>query len=54
MRSKNFKGRKCEKMKLAKRDEVVRTFDNIQTAYAQFLDKMKTFKRFSAMFRLKE
>ena len=39
MRSKNFKGSKCVKMKLSKSDEIVRTFDNIQTAYAQILDK---------------
>ena len=39
MRSKNFKGSKCVKMKLQKSEEVVRTFDNIQTAYAQVLDK---------------
>ena len=39
MRSKNFKGSKCVKMKLQKSEEVVRTFDNIQTAYAQILDK---------------
>ena len=39
MRSKNFKGSKCVKMKLSKSEEVVRTFDNIQTAYAQILDK---------------
>ena len=39
MRSKNFKGSKCVKMKLNKSEEVVRTFDNIQTAYAQILDK---------------
>ena len=38
MRSKNFKGSKCVKMKLQKSEEVVRTFDNIQTAYAQILD----------------
>jgi hypothetical protein len=39
MRSKNFKGSKCVKMKLNKSEEVVRTFDNIQTVYAQILDK---------------
>ena len=39
MRSKNFKGSKCVKMKLSKSNEVVKTFDNIQTAYAQILDK---------------
>lgn len=39
MRSKNFKGSKCVKIKLSKSDEVVKTFDNIQTAYAQILDK---------------
>lgn len=45
MRSKNFKGSKCVKMKLSKSDEVVRTFDNIQTAYAQILDKNENIKK---------
>ena len=44
MRSKNFKGSKCVKMKLQKSEEVVRTFDNIQTAYAQTLDKDENIK----------
>ena len=45
MRSKNFKGSKCVKMKLQKSEEVVRTFDNIQTAYAQILDKDENIKK---------
>ena len=45
MRSKNFKGSKCVKMKLSKSDEVVRTFDNIQTAYAQILDKNENIQK---------
>ena len=45
MRSKNFKGSKCVKMKLSKSNEVVKTFDNIQTAYAQILDKDETIKK---------
>ena len=32
-------------MKLSKSDEVVRTFDNIQTAYAQILDKNENIKK---------
>ena len=45
MRSKNFKGSKCVKMKLSKSDEVVKTFDNIQTAYAQILDKNENIQK---------
>ena len=45
MRSKNFKGSKCVKMKLSKSDEIVRTFDNIQTAYAQILDKNENIQK---------
>ena len=45
MRSKNFKGSKCVKMKLQKSEEVVRTFDNIQTAYAQILDKNESIQK---------
>ena len=45
MRSKNFKGSKCVKMKLNKSEEVVRTFDNIQTAYAQILDKNENIQK---------
>ena len=45
MRSKNFKGSKCVKMKLQKSEDVVRTFDNIQTAYAQILDKNENIQK---------
>ena len=44
MRAKNFKGGKCVKMKLQKCEEVIRTYDNIQTAYAQILDKNENIK----------
>ena len=45
MRAKNFKGAKCVKMKLKKCEEVIRTYDNIQTAYAELLDKNKMIKK---------
>ena len=45
MRSKNFKGSKCVKMKLNKSEDIVRTFDNIQTAYAQILDKNENIQK---------
>ena len=45
MRSKNFKGSKCVKMKLQKSEEVVRTFDNIQATYAQILDKNENIQK---------
>lgn len=45
MRSKNFKGSKCIKMKLQKSEEVVRTFDNIQATYAQILDKNENIQK---------
>ena len=54
MRSKNFKGSKCVKMKLSKSDEVVRTFDNIQTAYAQILDKDENIKKIQCNVVLEE
>lgn len=44
MRAKNFKGGKCTKMKIKKCEEVIRTYDNIQTAYAQILDKNENIK----------
>ena len=44
MRAKNFKGAKCVKMKLKKCEEVIRTYDNIQTAYAELLDKNEMIK----------
>ena len=44
MRAKNFKGAKCVKMKLKKCKEVIRTYDNIQTAYAELMDKNEMIK----------
>ncbi len=44
MRAKNFKGGKCVKMKLQKCEVVIRTYDNVQTAYAQILDKNENIK----------
>ena len=41
MRPKNFKGGRCIKTKLKKCEEVARTYDKIQTAYADVLDKDK-------------
>ena len=54
MRSKNFKGSKCVKMKLSKSDEVVKTFDNIQTAYAQILDKDENIQKIQCNVVLEE
>ena len=54
MRSKNFKGSKCVKMKLNKSEEVVRTFDNIQTAYAQILDKDESIQKIQCNVVLEE
>lgn len=54
MRSKNFKGSKCVKMKLSKSDEIVRTFDNIQTAYAQILDKDESIQKIQCNVVLEE
>lgn len=39
MRQKNFKGGRCTKRKLKKCEEIVKTYDKIQTAYADVLDK---------------
>ena len=44
MRAKNFKGAKCVKMKLKKCEEVIRTYDKIQTAYAEILDNNENIK----------
>ena len=38
MRRKNYKGR-CEKRKLSKCQEVVKTYEDIQYAYAELLEK---------------
>ena len=54
MRSKNFKGSKCVKMKLSKSDGVVKTFDNIQTAYAQILDKDENIQKIQCNVVLEE
>ena len=39
MRQKNFKGGRCTKRKLKKCEEIVKTYDKIQTAYADVLDR---------------
>ena len=39
MRPTNFKGGRCVKKKLKKCEEITRTFDKIQTSYAEILDK---------------
>ena len=39
MRQKNFKGGRCTKRKLKKSEEVAKTYDKIQTAYADILDR---------------
>ena len=45
MRKKNFKGR-CEKRKLSKCEDVCRTFDAIQYAYADLLNGSADIKSF--------
>ncbi len=45
MRKKNFKGR-CEKRKLPKCEDVCRTFDAIQYAYADLLNESSDIKSF--------
>ena len=45
MRKKNFKGR-CEKRKLPKCEDVCRTFDAIQFAYADLLNGSEDIKSF--------
>ena len=39
MRQKNFKGGRCTKRKLKKCEEIAKTYDKIQTAYADVLDR---------------
>ena len=39
MRQKNFKGGRCTKRKLKKCEEVAKTYDKIQMAYADVLDR---------------
>lgn len=45
MRKKNYKGR-CEKRKLEKCQDVCKTYDDIQYAYADILQKNKNIKNF--------
>lgn len=45
MRKKNYKGR-CEKRKLSKCTDVVRTYDEIQYAYADMLEQNKSVKSY--------
>lgn len=45
MRKKNFKGR-CEKRKLSKCEDVCRTYDAIQYAYADLLNSSANIKNF--------
>ena len=45
MRKKNYKG-KCEKRKLSKCQEVCRTYDEIQYAYADLLEQNAEVKQF--------
>ena len=53
MRPKNFKGGRCIKTKLKKCEEIARTYDKIQTAYAEVLIEIKTLKKSNAMCFLK-
>lgn len=46
MRAKNYKGSKCTKRKLKKCEEIAKTYDKIQTAYADVLDKDPQIKSF--------
>ena len=39
MRPKNYKGSRCTKRKVKKSEEVVRTYDKIQTAFVEILEK---------------
>lgn len=41
MRPKNYKGSRCTKRKLKKCEEIAKTYDKVQTAYALILDKDK-------------
>lgn len=44
MRAKTFRGSRCTKKKLKKCEEVIRTYDKIQTRYADILDKNESIK----------
>lgn len=44
MRAKTFRGSRCTKKKLKKCEEVARTYDKIQTRYADILDNDESIK----------
>lgn len=44
MRPRNFKGGRCTKRKLKKCEEIAKTYDKIQTKYADILDRDDTIK----------
>ena len=44
MRPRNFKGGRCTKRKLKKCEEIARTYDKIQTRYADILDMDESIK----------
>lgn len=44
MRPRNFKGGRCTKKKLKKYEEIARTYDKIQTKYAEILDTDENIK----------
>ena len=44
MRPRNFKGGRCTKRKLIKCEEIARTYDKIQTKYADILDRDENIK----------
>lgn len=44
MRQKNFKGGRCTKRKLKKCEKIAKTYDKIQTAYADVLDRDQNVK----------
>ena len=46
MRAKNYKGSRCTKKKFNKCEAVARTYDKIQTAYADVLEKDKSIESF--------
>ena len=52
MRPTNFKGGRCVKKKLKKCEEITRTFDKIQTSYAEILDKDDNIESFQCNVRL--
>ena len=44
MRAKTFRGSRCTKRKLIKCEEIARTYDKIQTKYADILDRDENIK----------